>query len=60
MHSTVARRLSTLASFYKYGEQEQFVDRNPALSVRRPKVDWTPTASPQRPGPEATVPAWPS
>ena len=27
MRSTVARRLSTLASFYKYCEQEQLVDR---------------------------------
>ena len=35
MRSTVARRLSTLASFYKYCEQEQLVDRNPALNVRQ-------------------------
>ncbi len=40
MRSTVARRLSTLASFYKYAEQEQLVERNPALNVRRPKVDY--------------------
>jgi site-specific recombinase XerD len=40
MRSTVARRLSTLASFYKYCEQEQLVDRNPALNLRRPKVDY--------------------
>ena len=40
MPSPVARRLSTLASFYKYCEQEQLVDRNPALNVRRPKVDY--------------------
>ncbi len=40
MRSTVARRLSTLASFYRYCEQEQFVQRNPALNVRRPKVDY--------------------
>jgi hypothetical protein len=52
IRSTVARRLSTLASFYKYCEQEQLVDRNPALNVRRPKVDyesrtwgWTATSS---------------
>ena len=38
MRSTVARRLSTLASFYKYCEQEQLVDRNHALNVRRPKA----------------------
>ncbi len=40
IRSTVARRLSTLASFYKYCEQEQLVDRNPALNLRRPKVDY--------------------
>ena len=40
MSSTVARRLSTLASFYRYCEQEQVVPRNPALNVRRPKVDY--------------------
>jgi hypothetical protein len=40
MRSTVARRLSTLASVYKYCEQEQLIDRNPALNVRRPKVDY--------------------
>jgi integrase/recombinase XerD len=40
MRSTVARRLSTLASFYKYAEQEDLVDRNPAVNVRRPKVDY--------------------
>ena len=40
MRSTVARRLSTLASFYKYCEQEQLVERSPALNVRRPKVDY--------------------
>jgi site-specific recombinase XerD len=52
MRSTVARRLSTLASFYKYCEQEQLVDHNPALNVRRPKVTtnrapwvWTATSS---------------
>ena len=40
MRSTVARRLSTLASFYRYCEQELLVDRNPAVNVRRPKVDF--------------------
>ena len=40
MRSTAARRLSTLASFYKYCEQEQLVQRNPAINVRRPKVDY--------------------
>jgi len=40
MRSTVARRLSTLASFYRYCEQEGLTDRNPAANVRRPKVDY--------------------
>lgn len=40
MRSTVARRLSTLASFYKYMAQEEYIDRSPAVNVRRPKVDY--------------------
>ncbi len=40
MRSTVARRLSTLASFYRYCEQEGLISRNPAANVRRPKVDY--------------------
>ena len=40
MRSTVARRFSTLASFYRYCEQEQLVQRNPALHLRRPRVDY--------------------
>lgn len=40
MRSTVARRLSALASFDEYCEQEQLLDRNAALNVRRPKVDF--------------------
>ena len=39
MRSTVARRLSTLASFYRYCHAEGIVARNPAVNVRRPKVD---------------------
>ena len=39
MRSTVARRLSTLASFYRYCHAEGIVARDPALNVRRPKVD---------------------
>ncbi len=40
MRSTVARRLSTLASFYRYCQQEALISRNPAANVRRPKVDY--------------------
>ncbi len=39
MASTDARRLSALASFYRYCEQGGHVDRSPATHVRRPKVD---------------------
>ncbi|MCA1824457.1 MAG: tyrosine-type recombinase/integrase [Frankia sp.] len=36
--ATVARRLSTLAGFYKYAVVEGFLDRSPADHVRRPRV----------------------
>jgi integrase/recombinase XerD len=39
MRSTVARRLSTLGSFYRYCHVEGILERNPAANVRRPKVD---------------------
>jgi site-specific recombinase XerD len=39
MRSNVARRLSTLASFYRYCHVEGLLRRNPAANVRRPKVD---------------------
>jgi integrase/recombinase XerD len=39
MRSTVARRLSTLGSFYRYCHVEGILKRNPAANVRRPKVD---------------------
>ena len=37
--STVARRISTLASFYRYCEQEELMAKDPAINVRRPKID---------------------
>jgi integrase/recombinase XerD len=36
--ATVARRLSTLSSFYRYAEGEDAITRNPVTHVRRPKV----------------------
>ena len=36
--ATVARRLSTLSSFYRYCEGEDAITRNPVTHVRRPKV----------------------
>src|SRR2546430_17270537 len=38
--ATVTRRLSTIAGFYKYAVQEEFLDRSPAAHVRRPRVDY--------------------
>jgi site-specific recombinase XerD len=36
--STVARRLSALAGFYRYATDEGLIDRSPLAGVRRPKV----------------------
>jgi integrase/recombinase XerD len=36
--STVNHRLSTLASFYRYAEEEELVRRNPVRGVRRPRL----------------------
>src|ERR1700729_3559899 len=38
--ATVARRLSTIAGFYKYAVEEEFLDHSPAAHVRRPRVDY--------------------
>jgi integrase/recombinase XerD len=38
--ATVTRRLSTIAGFYKYAVEEEFLDRSPAAHVRRPRVDY--------------------
>jgi site-specific recombinase XerD len=39
VRSTVARRMSTLCSFYRYCHVEGLLARDPAANVRRPKVD---------------------
>lgn len=36
--STVVRRLAAVSGYYGYGVDEEVVERNPALRVRRPKV----------------------
>jgi integrase/recombinase XerD len=38
--ATVARRLSTVAGFYRYAEQEGLIVRSPAVHVRRPRLDY--------------------
>ena len=39
MASTIARRLSTLSSFYKYCQMKDIIDNDPAANIRRPKVN---------------------
>ena len=36
--ATIARRLSTMTSFYRYCVEEELIVRSPALNVRRPKL----------------------
>jgi site-specific recombinase XerD len=38
--ATVARRLCTVAGFYRYAEQEGLLARSPAVHVRRPRLDY--------------------
>jgi integrase/recombinase XerD len=38
--ATIARRLCTIAGFYRYAEEEGFVDHSPAIHVRRPRLDY--------------------
>jgi len=37
--STVARRLCTIAAFYRYAEEEDLIEHSPAAHVRRPRLD---------------------
>ncbi|HGY54095.1 MAG TPA: tyrosine recombinase XerC [Caldithrix abyssi] len=36
-HRSIARKLATLKSFFKYCAREQIIDHNPALSIRMPR-----------------------
>ena len=38
--ATVSRRLSTIAGFYRYAEEEDLIGRSPAAHVRRPRLDY--------------------
>jgi site-specific recombinase XerD len=38
--ATVARRLCTIACFYRYAEQEGLIGGSPAVHVRRPRLDY--------------------
>jgi transposase len=38
--ATIPRRLCTIACFYRYAEQEDFIAKSPATHVRRPRLDY--------------------
>ncbi|HLX89464.1 MAG TPA: tyrosine-type recombinase/integrase [Acidimicrobiales bacterium] len=38
--ATVARRLCTVAGFYRYAEEEGLLAHSPAVHVRRPRIDY--------------------
>ena len=38
--ATVARRLSTVAGFYRYADEEGLLSPSPAAHVRRPRIDY--------------------
>jgi site-specific recombinase XerD len=38
--TTIARRLCTIACFYRYAEQEDLIRISPAVRVRRPRLDY--------------------
>jgi integrase/recombinase XerD len=38
--ATIARRLCTIAGFYRYAEEEELLAHSPAAHVRRPRLDY--------------------
>ncbi|MGH9271732.1 MAG: tyrosine-type recombinase/integrase, partial [Ilumatobacteraceae bacterium] len=38
--ATVARRLCTVAGFYRYAEEEGVIEHSPAVHIRRPRIDY--------------------
>jgi integrase/recombinase XerD len=43
--ATVARRLCTIAAFYRYAEEEGNIATSPAVHVRRPRLDYESNAT---------------
>src|SRR5215467_10777283 len=43
--TTIARRLCTVACFYRYAEQEDLIRISPAVHVRRPRLDYESNAT---------------
>ena len=38
--ATIARRLCTIAGFYRYAVEEELLDHSPAAHVHRPRLDY--------------------
>ena len=38
--ATIARRLCTIAGFYRYAEEEALIAHSPGIHVRRPRLDY--------------------
>ena len=38
--ATIARRLCTIAGFYRYADEEDLLEHSPAVHVRRPRLDY--------------------
>ena len=38
--ATIARRLCTIAGFYRYAVEEDLLEHSPAAHVRRPRLDY--------------------
>lgn len=38
--ATIARRLCTIAGFYRYAVEEKLLEHSPAVHVRRPRLDY--------------------
>jgi len=38
--TTIARRLCTIAGFYRYAEEDGLIAHSPAIHVRRPRLDY--------------------
>src|SRR5437764_7335474 len=38
--ATIARRLCTIAGFYRYAVEEELLEHSPAVHVRRPRLDY--------------------
>ncbi|MGH3524510.1 MAG: tyrosine-type recombinase/integrase, partial [Mycobacterium sp.] len=43
--ATIARRLCTIAAFYRYAEEEGLIATSPAVHVRRPRLDYESNAT---------------